>query len=166
MNKEDPMRKKDEGLELLNQTRRAFAEWRKHKRKWERVPEELWEKVVELLPFYSQYKIVGHLRLSQETFKKKMKIHAVKKEKSDVTGLRSVTRSDCLKHEAGKGQSIEFVATSVGNLFASKGQDELASTESGWKLSVQSRDGTRLHIQPPSFDDQRLVTLMNAFLGR
>lgn len=58
---------------------------------------------------------------------------------------------------------MSFMVTDVEDIRTAGGATVMPDTL--WHLSIRRNDGAELHVQPPKFDDKRLIAFVDSFLG-
>ncbi len=116
-----------------------FEQWRRRKKKGERIPEHLWSEAIELLGRYGISQVTRKLRLSGTDLNKRRGL-------SDAGRLRKGTEADAA--------FVEIDRTEVAK---ASGLQATAA----W-LELQRPDGLRLRIQPANGTDT--LALMARFM--
>ena len=117
-----------------------FEQWRRNKKKGERIPEQLWSEAIDLVGRYGISQVTRILRLSGTDLNKRRGIVG--------TGQRP-------RSQGGKGAFVEpaVVERAVGGSSASA---------AAW-MELERPDGFRLRIRPSGGDD--VLALVDRFLG-
>ena len=128
----------------LEKVQEHFRQWRSKKERSKEVPIELWEEAVSLLKHHSPSHIHHALGLNY----KKLKGAAEQMQKDHPARLGTPALAPT------------FVETRVEEIM---GLGCIA--EGNWRLVVERADGSKLMIQPPSFDDHRMRSTIKDFVG-
>jgi len=123
----------------LEAVAKHFEQWRRSKRKGERIPERLWSEAVSLVGTYSISKVTRALRLSATDLNKRRE------------GIESVKRQG-----DGNGKAA-FVEVSSGVV----DQASRAQYTTAW-MELERPDGLRLRIGPGSGAD--LLAVLDRFV--
>ena len=117
-----------------------FAQWRRNKRKGERIPEQLWSEAIDLVDTYGVSQVTRTLRLSGTDLNKRRGIVG--------TGQRR-------RSQDGKAAFVEIHPALV---------DQARDVEAGaaW-MELERPDGFRLRIRPT--DGADMLALLDRFLG-
>lgn len=123
----------------LEAVAKHFEQWRRSKRKGERIPERLWSEAVSLVGTYSISKVTRALRLSATDLNKRRE------------GIESVKRQ---LDGSGKAAFVEVSSEIVD-------QASRAQYTSAW-MELERPDGLRLRIGPGSGAD--LLAVLDRFV--
>lgn len=124
----------------LEEVGEHFEQWRKGKKKGERIPEELWGEAIGLLGRYGVSQVTQALRLSG----------------SDLNRRRGILGSD--KRRQGAGGQRAFVEVER----ALVDQAVVRAAPAVW-MELERPDGLRLRIQPSN--GAEVLALVDRFLG-
>ena len=129
------------GEELtLEAVHKHIRQWRS-KRPRKRFPDWLWKEAVGLIGPLSVNQVRKALSLNYLRLKEKViEMGKVPKERENKAPV--------------------FVETRVEEIMALDN-----SAAEGWRLVVEKADGSRLMIQPPSFNDHRMYAMIKDFVG-
>ena len=117
-----------------------FEQWRRNKKKGERIPEQLWSEAIDLVGRYGISQVTRILRLSGTDLNKRRGIVG--------TGQRP-------RSQGGKGAFVEIDPALV---------DQARDVEAGaaW-MELERPDGLRLRIRPTGGAD--MLALIDRFMG-
>jgi len=117
-----------------------FEQWRRHKKKRERIPEKLWREAISLVGIYGVSQVTRTLRLSGTDLNKRRGIVG--------TGNR----------RQGAGAKTAFVEVAPARVDRAPGPEAGAT----W-MELERPDGLRLRIQPSGGAD--MLALVERFMG-
>ena len=124
----------------LEEVTEHFAQWRRSKKKGERIPEKLWDEAIGLVGTYGVSKVTRTLRLSCTDLNKRRGIGATGKPR---------------RGSGGKTAFIEVTPTLVDRALGPE-----ATTN--W-MELERPDGLRLRIRPT--DGADVLALVDRFMG-
>ena len=116
-----------------------FEQWRKNKKKGERIPGQLWSEAIDLVGRYGVSQVTRTLRLSG----------------TDLNKRRGIIRG---KHRAGSSGKMAFVELNPGLV-----DQALAPQATAAWMELERPDGLRLRIQPTG--DADMLALIDRFMG-
>ena len=116
-----------------------FEQWRRNKKKGERIPEQLWSEAIDLVGRYGVSQVTRTLRLSG----------------TDLNKRRGIIRG---KHRAGSSGKMAFVELNPGLV----DQALVPQANAAW-MELERPDGLRLRIRPTGGAD--MLALLDRFLG-
>ena len=152
------MSQREHKLKMLAEVQKAFTEWRAKKtHPSQPIPEELWQRAIDLLPAFSQTRVSVALNLSGAEFKRRAQEAGVLIDQPK--GKKKTTRK---KREPVHQQEFVELKIPSGQAFP---QVEERSSCSGWKLMLTRRDGACLEIQPADFNEHQMRAFVHDFLG-
>lgn len=123
----------------LEEVAEHFEQWRRSKKRGQRIPEQLWDEAVSLVGTYGVSQITRVLRLSGTDFNKR----------------RGIVESG--KRRRGSGAKTTFVEIDQARV------DQVLEPEAGaaW-MELERPDGLRLRIRPSG--GQHLLALLDRFM--
>jgi len=124
----------------LEEVATHFAQWRKHKKNGERIPEHLWSEALGLLGTYGVSQVTRTLRLGGSDLNKRRKM------------------IEASQHRQTRGGETVFVEIDPVVLDQTPGQEASAV----W-MELERPDGLRLRIRPSGGVD--LLALVERFMG-
>jgi len=130
----------DEEL-TLEVVRKHIRQWRSKLSRPKKFPEWLWKEAASLVGPLSVSQVRKALNLNYRRLKEK------------AVEMGKITME-------AENKAPIFVETRVEEIMG-----QSSNAVEGWHLAVERADGSRLLIQPPSFDDRRMLAMIKDFAG-
>lgn len=132
----------------LEELESEFQTWRSQKKyPREKVPEDLWQKAISLLPRYNQGTIIKRLHINREGFKKRLAPQAL--------GQQISSQASTL---VGKDQKTAFVEMEIP--FPPVSQSPVCD-----RVEFERADGSRMSLYASPAQPFDINSLMTTFLG-
>jgi hypothetical protein len=126
----------------LESVQTAFSQWRKQKKLTEKIPNQLWELVRQLIGRYKISKIMTHLSINTSQLKR-----------AGLTSQSSETKND----------AKPFVNVELSSILPGKDYTSTSPTIHQQQLILERKDGKRLIVNNPSKDQTAVI--LKQFLG-
>ncbi len=138
----------------MAETQKAFTDWRLKNKQGERIPDELWEKALALLPHFTIGKLVRVLKVDRISLKRQAAKAGV-----SVEETKTRTTKTAKKRVEKKQIPHQFFE------LAQPVNQVLPDAVDRWHLKVTRQDGSRLEIDIPRLNDTSLQALIGHFMG-
>jgi len=131
------MKARIESALTLEEVAEHFAQWRRNKKKGERIPQPLWNEAIELVETHGVSQVTRTLRLSATDLDKHRGIVGTNQRRQGAVAEAAFVEVECAHIPASGGEAL-------------------------W-MELERPDGMRLRIRPPQGLD--LLALVERFMG-